>query len=362
MNFQESRTAFLADRARHEMKGAYLGRVSAYLPDEWKTNFEMAMDAQPALFTDPSSAVPAMLTTLIDPKVYRVLFAANKAALILGEQRKGTWLDQTTMFPTAENTGEVSSYDDYSENGNAGANVIWPQRQSYLFRVMLEYGELEVERAGLGRLNWVTELQASAALVLNKFSNLTYFYGVNGLENYGLFNDPNLSAPITPALKAYGGTAWIVNNQIKATANEIYNDVLSLFSQLVAQSDGLIEGEDKMVLALSPGSAVALKATNSFNVQAGQLIKENFPGIRVETAVQYGLQSNANNQGQQAGNLVQLIAETTEGQETGYMAFNEKMRSHKLIAASSSYKQKQTAGTWGAVLRQPFAIAQMLGV
>ncbi len=362
MNFAESRALFQTHKAMHEMKGAYLGPVTAYLPPEWRNNFELAMDAQPALFTDPNSAVPAMLTTLIDPQVYKILFAANKAAVIFGEERKGTWLDQTAMFPTAENTGEVSSYGDYSENGNAGANMIWPQRQSYLFQVMLEYGELEVERAGLGRLNWISELQASAAMVLNKFSNLTYFYGVFGLENYGLFNDPNLSAPITPAPKAYGGTAWIVNNQIKATANEVYNDILSLFSQLVAQSDGLIEGTDKMVLALSPGSAVALKATNSFNVQAGELIKENFPGVRIETAVQYGLQTAANNQGQQAGNLVQLIAETVEGQDTGYMAFNEKMRSHKHIPASSSFKQKQTSGTWGAVIRQPFAIAQMLGV
>ncbi len=362
MNYQEARSAFLADRARHEMKGAFHPGALAYLPPEWKQDYRLAMDAQPALFTDPNSAVPAMLTTLIDPQVYKILFAANKAAIIFGEERKGSWLDQTAMFPTAENAGEVSSYDDFSENGLASANMIWPQRQSYLFQCMLEYGELEVERAGLGRLNWIAELQASAAMVLNKFSNLTYFYGVGGLQNYGLFNDPNLSAPLSPAPKAYGGSEWIVHGVIKASATEFFNDVLTLFGQLVSQSDGLIEGTDKMVLALSPGSAVALKATNSFNVQAGELIKENFPGLRIETAVQYGVLSSSNNQGQVAGNLVQLIAETTEGQKTGYMAFNEKMRAHKLIPATSSYKQKQTSGTWGAVIRQPFAIGQMIGV
>ena len=38
--------------------------------------------------------------------------------------------------------------------------------------------------------------------MLNKFSNLTYFFGVQGLQNYGLLNDPHLNASLTPATKA----------------------------------------------------------------------------------------------------------------------------------------------------------------
>ena len=320
------------------------------------------MDAQPTLTTQANAGVPAMLTTFIDPQVYKILFAANKAAIILGEQKKGDWTAQTTMFPTAEHTGEVSSYGDYSENGEAGANTNWPQRQSYLFQIMLEYGELELERAGLAKINWVSELEEAAATVLNKFSNLTYFFGVGGLQNYGLLNDPNLVAPIAPATKAWGGTQWISGGQIKATANEIYSDIQAIFIALVNQSDGLIEATDKMVLSMSPTVAVALTATNSFGVDVKALLKQNFPNIRFESAVQYGLQSASNSQGLTAGNLVQLMAETVEGQATGYCAFNEKMRAHKLIPATSSYKQKLTGGTWGAVIRQPFAIGQMLGV
>ncbi len=62
------------------------------------------------------------------------------------------------------------------------------------------------------------------------------------------------------------------------------------------------------------------------------------------------------------GNLVQLIAEDVEGQDTGYCAFNEKMRAHPVIRAASSFKQKVTSGVWGAIIRQPAAIAGMLGV
>lgn len=362
MNLQEAASAWKADAAQFEQLGAILPGVKSYVPDEFKHDFGLAMDAQPTLVTDPNSAVPAFLTTMIDPQVFKVLFSPNNAAVIFGENRKGTWLDETAMFPVVEHTGEVSSYGDFNENGRAGANTNWPQRQSYLFQTMKEYGDRELERAGLSKINWVSEIDVAAATVLNKFSNLTYFFGVAGLQNYGLLNDPNLSAALTPATKAAGGVKWINAGAIVATANEIYADIQAIFLQLVTQSGGLIDQNTKMVLALSPGSSVALTATNSFNVNVSDLLKKNFPNLRIETAVQYGVTSASNPQGVAAGNFVQLIAESVEGQDTGYCAFNEKMRTHPIVRGSSSVKQKITAGTWGCIVRMPMAIASMVGV
>lgn len=362
MNFQEAQTAFRAHVAMHEANGAYFPSVKSYLPDEFKRDFTLAMDAQPGLSTDPNSAVPMMLTTMIDPAVYKVLFSPNKAAEIITEQRKGTWLDDTIMFPQVEHVGEVSSYGDFAENGHAGVNTNWPQRQAYVYQTMMEYGERELERAGLARINWVSEINIAAATVLNKFANLTYFFGVQGLQNYGLLNDPNLSASLTPATKAAGGVKWITNGAITATANEIYADIQAMFLQLVNQTAGLIDQEAKMTLALSPGSQVALTATNTFNVNVSDLLKKNFPNIRIVTAVQYGVLTASNPQGIAAGNLVQLIVGDIEGQQTAFCAFNEKARAHKIIQAASSYKQKITAGTWGTVLRMPMGISSMLGV
>jgi hypothetical protein len=362
MDLNKAKADWAAHRGQFEAAGVYLPDVQMYVPDGWGRNFDMAMDAQPALQTTPNSAVPALLTTMIDPQVFKVLFSPNKAAIIFGEERKGTWLDETMMFPTVEYTGEVSSYGDFVENGRAGVNTNWPQRQSYLFQVMKEYGERELERAGLARINWVTEIDASAANALNKFSNLTYFFGVAGLQNYGLTNDPGLSAALTPATKAAGGTKWINNGVIVATANEIFADIESTFIALVNQNGGLVDRETKMTLVLSPANEGALTTTNSFNVNVSDLLKKNFPNIRVESAVQYGVLSSSNPQGITGGNLMQLIADEVDGQDVGYAAFNEKMRAHKLIPATSSYRQKVTAGTWGAIIRQPFGISQMLGI
>lgn len=362
MNFIEAQAAWAADKPLHEARGVALDSVVSYIPDEFKVDYRLAMDAQPTLQTTPNAGIPAFLTTMIDPSIYKILFAPNKAAQVLGEVRKGTWLDETAMFPTVEHTGEVTSYGDFNENGRAGANQSFPQRQAYLFQTMKEYGEKELERAGLGRINWVSEVDAAAATVLAKYSNLTYFFGVSGLQNYGLLNDPGLSASIAPSTKAAGGAKWIVNGAINATANEIYADIEAIFIQLISQTTGLVDRETKLVLAMSPAVSVALTATNTFGLNVYKLLAENFPNIRFETAVQYGAVSATNPQGVAAGNLVQMIAEEVDGQQTGYCAFNEKMRAHKIIPATSSFKQKVTGGTWGAILRQPFAIASMVGV
>lgn len=363
MNFHEAKTAWAADSKRYAALGAVLPDVVTYATDEMKSDYTLAMDAVPAIQTSANSGIPAFLTTMVDPQVFEVLFAPNKGAQILGEVRKGTWLDETAMFPTVEHTGEVSSYGDFAESGRAGVNTVWPQRQSYLFQTIEEYGERELERAGLGRINYVAEVDKAAATVLNKFSNLTYFFGVSGLQNYGLLNDPALSSALTPATKAATGTSWITSGGVvNATANEVYADFQALFVKLVAQTGGLVETDTPMVLAMSPGSQVALSITNSFGISVADMIKKSYPNVRIETAVQYGVKSATNPQGVAAGNMVQLIATSVEGQDTGYCAYNEKMRAHPIVRGMSSFKKKVTAGTWGAVIRQPFAIASMVGV
>jgi len=336
-----------------------------FIKPEWKGNFDLAMDAQPTLISTPNSGIPQFLTTFIDPDLLRVLTAKNAAADIFGEVRKGSFTDVTVIFPVVEQTGEVSSYGDFSQNGRAGANMNFPTREAYLYQVIIEYGELELERAGLAKIGWASELKQASINILNKFQNLTYFYGVSGLQNYGVLNDPSLSPAIAPAPKAYNANTagpWITNAAVTATANEIFTDIQALFIQLVNQSAGNVDHETKMALAMSPKSHSALTTTNQFNVNVLDILKKNFPNLRVETAVQYGALSAQNPQGSAAGEIMQLIAEEVEGQKTGFCAFNEKLRAGPIIRDLSSFKQKATQGSWGFVARQPFAIATMIGL
>lgn len=333
--------------------GIHFPDVVDFIPAGISHNINLAMDAQPQLVTVSNAGIPAFLANYMDPKLVEVLVSPNKAAKILGEVKKGDWTTLTTTFTLVEHTGEVSSYGDWNNNGSAGANFTFPQRQSYHYQTITQWGERQMDMAGLAKIDWASRLNIASAMVLDKFQNNSYFFGINGLQNYGLLNDPTLSAPLTPGTKAANTPHWIGSGVVTATANEIYTDIQSLFAKLVAQSVSVIDANTPMVLCLSPGASVALTATNSFNVNVFDLLKKNFPNISFETAPQYTTA---------AGELVQLIAKEVEGQETGYCAFTEKMRAHAIVKELSAFKQKKSQGTWGAIVFQPFAIAQMVGV
>jgi hypothetical protein len=329
---------------------------------EWKENINLAMDAQPALVTTPNSGIPAYLTFFTDPDILRVLTAANEGAEIFGEKQKGEWTTSTLIFPVVERTYEVSSYGDYNNNGRAGINTNFPERQPYLYQTVVEYGELEIERAGLAKIGFVAEQKEAAIDGLNKFGNLTYFKGVAGLQNYGALNDPSLYPAIAPAPKAAGGTAWMSGNVVVATANEIFTDIQTLVIQAINQSSGLINTKSKFVLALSPAREGALTATNSFNVNVAALLKNNFPNLEVKNAIQYGALSAQNPQGSAVGEIMQLWAPEAAGQDSGYCSFNAKLRAGPVVRELSAYKQKLSQGTSGFILRQPFAMATMAGI
>ena len=320
------------------------------------------MDAQPQLVSTASAGIPAFLTTIIDPQILEVRQAQNKASQIYEEVRKGVWTTESALFPVVENTGITSSYGDYNNSGSTNINMNWETRQPYLFQTTIQYGDLALDRAALGRIGLAAELRNAAAKALGKQENLIYFKGVQGLLNYGIQTDPNLSAALAPAPKANGGFSWLTNGTTpNATANEIFIDFQSNVFNLINQSDGNIDTESEMVAVMSPSRMGALTATNSFDVNVPQLLKDNFPKLRLVSAIQFGVLSTQNTQGV-ASEMFQIIATKPDGQDTGWVAFNEKLRAHRLIPDMSSFKQKMTSGSYGAVIRQPFAVSTMTGI
>lgn len=312
----------------------------------WRNDFQLACDAQPTLSTLSNSAVPMWLTMYVDPAVIEVLFTPMRAAEICGEKKVGDWLMDTAQFLYVESTGEVSSYGDYNENGSSGANVNFPQRQSYHYQTFTKWGEKEIARAGLARLDWVSRLNIASALALNKFQNNSYFFGVAGLENYGLLNDPSLSAALSPT------SAWST-----ADADVIYGDFVRMFRQLQVQSQGVITKRDRMKLVLSPTVETYLLNTNPpYDSQTAEsLIRKGFPNLEIINAVEYHNPTGS-------GEFVQLIVESVDGQKTAQCGFTEKMRAHAIVRDTSSWKQKKSQGTWGTVIFNPFAIVSMVGI
>ncbi len=311
----------------------------------------LLMDAAPTnllqspLVTTANSGVPFYLTNFLDPELTRVITAPMKAAEIFGEAKKGDWTTDTATFPVVESTGEVSTYGDSNNNGLSGANANFETRQSYHFQTFTRWGDRELDKMGKAKIDWAAEQNVASALVLNKAGNKFYFLGVQGLDNFGLLNDPAIPAAIAPL-----NGAWSA-----ATGLQIWGDIQNLFKQLSRQNQGNVEMTDPLVLVMDPFT-VAYLLTPMQNVYGNatvqQMIKESFPNMVVKTAPEYATT---------AGNLVQMIAPNVQGQKAGYCAFTEKMRAHAIVRDTSVTYQKKSAGTWGSVVKYPAAIAQLLG-
>jgi len=307
----------------------------------------VAYDAQPTLITAANAGIPSLFTTYVDPAIIEILVSPTKAAELYGETKKGTWVSDTAMFLQAERTGDVSSYGDFSQDGMSNANVNFPQRQSYHYQTNTRWGERELARAAEAQVDWANQVNMASALAMKKYQNLTYLYGISGLQNYGGTNDPALPAPIAPTADWFGSSGAL-----------IYGDILRLVQLLIAQGNGLIDAESAMTLGISPGNAVNLNNTNTYNVNVYTQIKTNFPNLKIVTVPEFALNGGGGAGGTE---FLQLIADSVEGQRTAECAFTEKMRAHAIVTKTSSWEQKKSSGTWGTIIYQPFAIAAMLG-
>lgn len=336
-----------------------------YLREEDRRNIAVAMDrarrdfgldprdlyafdaAQPLAVTASNAGIPAFLANFVDPKFIEVFTAPLNATKIAGEVKKGDWTTLTTQFPLIESAGQVATYDDYSANGEASFQVNWANRQSYFYQVQTEWGERELAMAGLAKIDAAARKNIASAKVMNEFQNAMYFYGLAGLSNYGLLNDPSLPAAVAP-LTVSAKTAWADKDALA-----VYGDIAYMVQGLIQQTLGQLNMASGMTLAMSPAMEVHLTKTTQYNVSVADMVKKNFPGLKVVTAVQYATAS---------GNLLQLWADELNGDDVVKLGFTEKMRAHAIVRDSSSFKQKKSGGGWGAIVFQPLGVYQMLGV
>lgn len=312
---------------------------TGYQPAALTESVRRALANDSALITAPNSGVLSVLTTYVDPRVIDVVVAPMRMAETFGETKKGTWVDDFLTFPIAESTGEVSSYGDFNNNGMTGTNLNWETRQPYHYQAIMEIGDRELERAGAGRVDLVSRKQISNALALNKFQNKSYLYGIDGLMNYGLLNDPTLLADLPL-------TDWTLKDGLG-----IYDDILNLYTQLIEQTSGLVDAGTRVKLLLSPSDEARLHSTNMYNMNTYDHLLKNFKNWTIHSIPEYETA---------AGGKIQLVVDEYEGVPTVDLSFTEKMRAHRVEYLTSAWRQKRSQGTNGAIIYRPLFISNGL--
>lgn len=308
---------------------------------------QLANDA--AMVTAANSGVPVEFTSYIDPMVIPILTATRGAREIFGEAKKGDWTTSYARFQTSEITGEVEAYTDYGQGGASDVNPTFPVRTQYIYQTNIRYGDREVDVASRARLQLAADKQRAAATVIDIASNKFALYGVAGLEIYGLLNDPNLPAAVTPLPNADSKTLWA-----EKSTKEIYEDVLYLFGKMADRGAGHIDANTELVLATSPATQVQLGKATDFNISARQMLETYFPRIRFVAFPELATATS--------GTSILLVAPTIEGLPTAQIGFSEKFRAMRLIPESSSFHQKFVGSSYGTIIYRPFAIGTMTGV
>lgn len=306
-----------------------------------------------------SIGYPVSAFSYLSPEIVPILLSARNATKLGREVKTGVWTDDYMQFPIEEYAGDVTPYNDYQNGVTTDVNYEFPVREQLRFQTTLTFGDLEAEKASSAKIGLINAKQRASAEIIAQESNRFYLYGVQGKKIYGLLNDPNLNATISPVNIAPVGqtgiTTWTdkMSSHPSTFANIAYNDINSLWTELCSKNGGNIDANTPMILALSNKMLPYLNAPNSFGLTASRMIKDNFPNVEIIALPELSTS---------AGERVLLEVPELMGVSTVDCCYSDKYRLGRLIAKTSSYEQKAISTTWGAVVKRPSLIATMLGI
>lgn len=312
---------------------------------------QLAADA--ALATQPNIGAPSAIYTYLDPRIVEVLFAATNATQFFEKTKIGEFVDDFANFPVEEIAGQVGPYADYGDGPSVDVNMNYPVRQNFRYQTTLKYGDLEAEKATAAKINLAARKQNAAAQILARAENAFQMYGVEGMEIYGMLNDPNIPAAIAP-ISVSSKSTWA--DKIAADPNNaatlVFNDIAKLWMEITKNNGGNLDVNAPIVLGISNKMIGYLTMPNQFGKTAKTMLEENFPNIKIVQVPELSGTTEA---------LYMTVLEIF-GDPTGFCAFSRAFQLGRLIPRMSSFEQKASAGTWGCVIRHPSLVAVMQGI
>ena len=321
-------------------------------PDFNKAARMLARDS--ALSTVANVGAPAVLFTYLDPRIIEVLFSVKAAGKFFAPTLVGKFEDEFSNFMVEKISGQVSPYSDYADGVTSDTNYNFPVRQNFRYQTLIKYGDLETSKMSEAKVQLVARKQYAAAEIISRAENRFQLFGVAGLQSYGMLNDPNLPPTIAP-ISVNEKSTWADKTAANPSevANIVFNDVNKLWAELTTNNGGHLDVNSPIVLGISNKMISYLTTPNSFGKTAKVMLQENYPNIVIEQLPELSTS---------AGEMLYMTVPNLMGDATGFCAFSAKAIFNRLIAGTSFFKQKVSAGTWGCVIRRPSLVATMTGI
>lgn len=319
-------------------------RERAHSAQVMAKHFGLAMDA----VTLPNSGIPADYATHLDPRVIDVLFAPVVSQELAPLYKAGSFGDQFYRNQIREAVGSTRPYDDYSTEQNIKSNRNWDFRDAYYMEAINSYGDKEVATSARALIDVVSDQELATATIISQDLNEIAFYGIANQRTYGILNDPNRPANLTPS----AGGVWSGKTMVQVVA-----DITSIITKLYENSKGVVNRNTPLTIVMSPKiSGMLVGKISDFGYSVNKWLKDSVNDaniVDVIIAPQYSTTG---------GELVDVYAPTTVGTETWNTLFAELYKSHGVHREISSFTEKVSAVTFGSVLRYPIAVQGMLGV
>ena len=335
----------MVDMKLAQAKGFSFGTATKFM--DFKDPRAMVQDAATL---DPNATVPAYMRTYANPRIIEVLTAERAYRKIAPEVKNGDFTTAFTQFRSIEFTGDTTPYGDYDGNGVSGVNTAFPVREQYRFQTTIKVGDLEQKMNAEAKIDLFAEKQKSAAINIDIAFNKYALYGVAGKAVYGLLNDPSLNAAITPIVVNSTQTKWE-----DKTANQEINDLNKLVASLYTQAAGHIDDSTRTKLLVSPATLAAMNKLNDYGVSVKKMIADTYPNMEIVVVPELY------NATLETSTMI-LLADEILGQPTVEFGYADKYYAHEIVRDLSSWKQKVSAGTYGAIVQLPFAIGSMTGI
>lgn len=310
------------------------------------------MDAAVTGVTTPTITTPIQFLQHWLPDFIEVVTAAKELDAIVGRTIAGNWHDESIVQGILERTGQAVPYGDHTNIPLASWNTNYETRDIVRFEEGIQVGVLEEARAGAMNISSQNEKRAAAAESLAIELNNIGFFGYNAGNNrtYGFLNDPNLPNYTTVAT-GDGGTTWATK-----TYAEIVADIRTAFAALRVKSGNLFKPErDRAVLALPVSVMEYLNVENEFGKSVYDFIRQNYPNVRIESAVQL----DGANGGQ---NVFYLMAENIAGKPVMHQYVQDIFRLIGVEKKAKVFLEDYSNATAGIMVTQPIGIVRYTGV
>lgn len=311
------------------------------------------MDAAVAGITTPSVTTPIQFLQYWLPDFVEVVTAAREIDSIVGRTIAGNWHDESVVQGILERTGQAVPYGDHTDIPLSSWNTNFEVRDIVRFEEGIQVGVLEEARAGAMNVSSQTEKRAAAAESLAIELNNIGFYGYNAGSNktYGFLNDPNLPAYVTVAAGAGGTTTWATKDY-----DEIVSDLRTAFAALRTKTGNLYKPErDAAKLVISVACMEYLNVENQFGKSVYDFLKQNYPNVTIESAVQLdGANSTAN--------VFYLFAESINGKPAMHQLVQDVFRLIGVEKKAKVFLEDYSNASAGVLVTQPIGVVRYSGI